>query len=1062
MHKYHQQHHHDDSNHHHHRHNHHYLNRNHRCCLTAVFLLLAVAIVSPGRAEHVVLLDTTTEPSLRWTTYPYGPDANAAGWVEESYINFEKGINWRSYVVCDVTKQNVNNWVWTPFIERGLANLIYIEVKFTIRDCSLFPGYALSCKETFSLLYYEFDVATREPPPWEPDSYKSVGRIAAGEGRFNANNEVVINTETKAVKVTKKGVYFAFRDQGACISIMAVKVYYIVCPEVVINFANFSATPTARELTQIEHATGKCVDNAEVVGGGAPTYLCKGDGKWYLPSGGCKCKAGFEADIEAQTCIICPPGKYKYGVGDDKCQPCPAHSKAPDQGMSECRCNTGYYRSPKDPKSVPCTQPPSAPQNLTVNFVDQSTVTLSWNPPNFLGGRTDIVYRVTCDMCGPSVLFMPNNEVFNDTKITISGLSPVTTYKFHVWAENGVSNLTSSENRQFVDIAVTTTEASVKSASVNNVRVMLVKASEITLSWDPPMASFFDSGDDDAAVEVYEVKFYPRGDESNVSNKLTADRHMVFTALRPKTDYGFQVRAKTAHGWGEYSPTIYKTTGQLLGSGKNTQQQVQRKNGIKDDTAYIGDEDNMEVRIIAGATVAVVVVLVVVIIMTVLFLRSRSNDECNKKQPSDCDTLEYRNGEGLVVTYMTTPLFTQVGSTTSRSYIDPHTYEDPNQAVKEFAREIDASYITIEAIIGGGEFGDVCRGKLKVLGSPSVEVDVAIKTLKPGSTDKARNDFLTEASIMGQFEHPNVIFLQGVVTRSNPVMIITEYMENGSLDTFLRANDGKFQVLQLVGMLRGIASGMQYLSEMNYVHRDLAARNVLVNAQLVCKIADFGLSREIESTTEGAYTTRFSNFQGGKIPVRWTAPEAIAFRKFTSASDVWSFGIVVWEVMSYGERPYWNWSNQDVIKSIEKGYRLPAPMDCPETIYQLMLDCWQKERTHRPMFMSIVKTLDKLIRCPDTLRRIAQNRSVNPLSSDAPDMTQFGSVNEWLCSIKMARYLDNFEQAGIVSPKAVARLTVADLTALGITLVGHQKKIMNSIQAMRAQFSANLSEGFLV
>lgn len=124
----------------------------------------------------------------------------------------------------------------------------------------------------------------------------------------------------------------------------------------------------------------------------------------------------------------------------------------------------------------------------------------------------------------------------------------------------------------------------------------------------------------------------------------------------------------------------------------------------------------------------------------------------------------------------------------------------------------------------------------------------------------------------------------------------------------------------------------------------MAARNVLVNSSLVCKIADFGLSREIESATEGAYTTRVCDslfffdsdnnklnliyWQGGKIPVRWTAPEAIAFRKFTSASDVWSFGIVCWEVMSYGERPYWNWSNQDVIKSIEKGYRLPPPIVC--------------------------------------------------------------------------------------------------------------------------------------
>lgn len=96
--------------------------------------------------------------------------------MEESFTNFDRGINWRSYVVCDVAHNNVNNWLWTPFIERGPANRMYVEIKFTIRDCSLFPGTARSCKETFSLLYYEFDASTKEPPPWKTDSYKLIGK----------------------------------------------------------------------------------------------------------------------------------------------------------------------------------------------------------------------------------------------------------------------------------------------------------------------------------------------------------------------------------------------------------------------------------------------------------------------------------------------------------------------------------------------------------------------------------------------------------------------------------------------------------------------------------------------------------------------------------------------------------------------------------------------------------------------------------------------------------------------------------------------------------------------
>uniref|UniRef100_A0A0N4US78 receptor protein-tyrosine kinase n=1 Tax=Dracunculus medinensis TaxID=318479 RepID=A0A0N4US78_DRAME len=276
--------------------------------------------------------------------------------------------------------------------------------------------------------------------------------------------------------------------------------------------------------------------------------------------------------------------------------------------------------------------------------------------------------------------------------------------------------------------------------------------------------------------------------------------------------------------------------------------------------------------------------------------------------------------------------------------------------------------IRITEIIGSGEFGEVCKGvlqsnvRLNAYDLPEVQT-VAIKTLKPGSSDKAKGDFLMEASIMGQFDHENVVKLVGVITKSEPVMIVTEYLENGSLDQFLRKHDdGLIGVLQTINMLRDISAGMKYLTEKGYVHRDLAARNILLNAQCRCKIADFGLSRGLEGSIEQEYTTN-----GGKIPVRWTAPEAITHRKFTAASDVWSFGVVMWEVCSFGERPYWEWTNQKVISEVTLGYRLPPPMDTPVTLHNLMLRCWHIDRHKRPTFAQILQILEEYIRHPDLI-----------------------------------------------------------------------------------------------
>ncbi|XP_060132138.1 ephrin type-A receptor 8 isoform X1 [Zootoca vivipara] len=410
-------------------------------------------------------------------------------------------------------------------------------------------------------------------------------------------------------------------------------------------------------------------------------------------------------------------------------------------------------------------------------------------------------------------------------------------------------------------------------------------------------------------------------------------------------------------------------------------------------------------------------------------VRARTSAGCGKFSQK----MHYQNG--------------QVKFPESKFYVEPHTYEDPCQAVHEFTREIEASRIKIERVIGSGESGEVCYGRLKLPGKR--EVPVAVKALKAGYTEKQRRDFLSEASIMAQFDHPNVIHLEGVVTKSKLVMIVTEYMENGSLDSFLRKHDGQFTVLQLVVMLRGIGAGMRYLADLGYVHRDLAARNILVNGNLVCKVSDFGLSRILENNPEAAYTTT-----GGKIPVRWTAPEAITYRKFSSASDVWSYGIVMWEVLAYGERPYWNMTNRDVIQSVEEGYRLPAPMGCPTALHQLMLDCWQKDRNERPRFPQIVSILDKLIRSPQNLKCTATVNSavLLPISErGCIDFTSCATVEDWLDSIRLGRYQENFALAGYSSLGMVMRMNIDDVQSLGISLVGHQRKILTSIQIMRSQ-----------
>uniref|UniRef100_A0A8C5H6N7 receptor protein-tyrosine kinase n=1 Tax=Gouania willdenowi TaxID=441366 RepID=A0A8C5H6N7_GOUWI len=886
-------------------------------------------------------------------------------WEEVSIMD-EKNIPIRTYQVCNVLEPSQNNWLRTDWIPRSGAQRVYVEVKFTLRDCNSLPGVTGTCKETFNLYYHESN-EDRESYIKE-SSFIKVDTVAADESftQVDVGDRIMkLNTEVRDVKVTtKKGFYLAFQDVGACIALVSVRVFYKTCPLTIRNLATFPDTVTGADTSSLVEVRGSCVNRSEERE--EPKMYCGADGEWLVPIGGCFCSPGYEE--RGGACKACTAGFYKARSVDPACAKCPPHSYSLRDGATVCDCHTGYFRADSDPASMSCTQPPSAPQQL-ISVVNETSVVLEWAPPRRLGGRSDAIYSVeclickrsisnsqTCLPCGSDVLFSPSQLGLRTTRVVVSELKAHTRYTFTVHARNGVSRASGAGSAPSVSVSVTTNQAA--PSPVSMIQVLDVTRHSLLLSWQQPDRP-------NGVILEYEVKFYEK-DQKERSYRImrTFSQTVDVTGLSPLTVYVFHVRARTAAGYGDFSSPFEFST----------------------NSGEVRERAAKNIYITYGA---------------VQLIYSHSS--------------------------LLSSLLSLLLPTGVKIYVDPFTYEDPDQAIHDFAKEIDVSSIHIEKVIGMGEFGEVCSGRLRLQGKR--EIYVAIKSLKAGYSDKQRRDFLSEASIMGQFDHPNIIRLEGVVTRCKPLMIITEYMENGSLDAFLRKHDGQFTVIQLVGMLRGIASGMKYLSDMNYVHRDLAARNILVNSNLVCKVSDFGLSRVLEDDPEAAYTARV-----GHIPIRWTAPEAITYRKFTTSSDVWSYGIVMWEVVSYGERPYWDMNNQDVMKAVEEGYRLPAPMDCPVVLHQLMLDCWERERAERPSFSQILNMLDKLIRNPGTLRRTGGDRPTGTMLesglgsevcvSVVPEAcVPEWSVYEWLQSIGLEIYRETFAAAGYNNLESLLALT---------------------------------------
>uniref|UniRef100_A0A3Q0TDU1 Tyrosine-protein kinase n=1 Tax=Amphilophus citrinellus TaxID=61819 RepID=A0A3Q0TDU1_AMPCI len=270
----------------------------------------------------------------------------------------------------------------------------------------------------------------------------------------------------------------------------------------------------------------------------------------------------------------------------------------------------------------------------------------------------------------------------------------------------------------------------------------------------------------------------------------------------------------------------------------------------------------------------------------------------------------------------------------------PQTYGLSYNTVDQW--EIDRNSIRLLKKLGAGQFGEVFEGVW------NETTAVAVKTLKQGTMDP--DDFLREAQIMKRLRHPKLIQLYAVCTLQEPIYIITELMKNGSLLEYLQKDKGRtLRISDQIEMAAQVASGMAFLELQNYIHRDLAARNVLVGENNICKVADFGLARVFMVSNENVYEAK----EGTKFPVKWTAPEAINDNRFTIKSDIWSFGILLFEIVTFGQMPYPAMTNFQVVQKLGEGYRMPCPANCPKVLYDIMKDCWKENEQDRPTFETL-------------------------------------------------------------------------------------------------------------
>ncbi|XP_066279334.1 tyrosine-protein kinase Mer-like [Branchiostoma lanceolatum] len=617
-----------------------------------------------------------------------------------------------------------------------------------------------------------------------------------------------------------------------------------------------------------------------------------------------------------------------------------------------CVAENRNGRTPSEFSIVNIIVAPSVPSSLAVSDATSTSLRVSWylSQDGYSPVTHAIVEFAETSNKGPDGSLQWNRtkvETSSPNSVVIYNLKPYTSYTIHVALENDIGQ------SGWSDYVVGRTAEGVPSAAPGSIQIQPSgSGADMEVSW-----SHVATADVNGILQGYRVGFTDAAAGGERVEDVRSSNSVILRGLDPTTNYSVQVWALTQVGDGVRSNPImlYGT-----GSGGSFVVGYPAEDTVPSNDMASGNQWSVKkMDLVIGGSITGLILTMVVMTYACCKCHRKRRAKAGKRDPETASTVPMMQH--------TTPIKSKAAKSFSKKLAaEVQSFRlSPNMTESVVSVLLNRERLEVGKVVGEGEFGCVTEAKLRLEGNRYMTV--AVKTMKSRSSKQDVESFVTEALRMKDFHHPNIMSLIGLImeppeTRFLPVkaMVVLPFMKHGDLHTFLLrsrlADKPKFVPIQtLLKFSVDIAKGMEYLGQMEFLHRDLAARNCMLDEQLVVKVADFGLSRKI-------YCENYYR-QGSmvKVPVKWLAMESLADRVYTTQSDVWSFGVTLWEIITRGATPYPGVANHEVYDLLLKGLRLQKPRDCSDQLYQIMYSCWRINPKHRPSFNFLVRKLHTML-----------------------------------------------------------------------------------------------------